>query len=88
MPSPWLAIGPWSRGETVFSLSPRPRSSSLQKLEWYVLGGGSSARQWKDILGILRVQGSQLDLAYLRAQAIALQVRDLLEQALQEAGLQ
>jgi hypothetical protein len=27
MPSPWFAIGPWSRGESVFSLLPRPRSS-------------------------------------------------------------
>ncbi|MBE3565048.1 MAG: hypothetical protein IMW90_04915 [Thermogemmatispora sp.] len=74
-------------GERLFPIAP-PEVIVLQKLEWYVLGGRSSARQWNDILGILRVQGSQLDLAYLRAQAVALQLRDLLEQALQEAGLQ
>nr|BBH93292.1 hypothetical protein KTA_14910 [Thermogemmatispora argillosa] len=76
-----------SGGKRLFPIAP-PEVIVLQKLEWYVLGGRSSARQWNDILAILRMQGSQLDLAYLRAQAIALQVRDLLEQALQEAGLQ
>ena len=59
----------------------------LTKLEWFDMGGRSSARQWNDILGIMRRQGAALDLAYLRRWADALGVRDLLERALSEAGL-
>ncbi len=59
----------------------------LTKLEWFVLGGGSSGRQWNDILGILKRQGVALDLGYLARWADALGVRDQLERALVEAGL-
>jgi hypothetical protein len=59
----------------------------LTKLEWFDMGGRSSARQWNDILGIMRRQAAALDLAYLRRWADALGVRDLLERALTEAGL-
>lgn len=59
----------------------------LTKLEWFQMGGRSSGRQWNDILGILRRQDAVLDLAYLRQWADALGVRDLLEQALLDAGL-
>jgi hypothetical protein len=59
----------------------------LTKLEWFDMGGRSSARQWNDILGIIGRQGASLDLAYLRQWADALRVRDLLERALTEAGL-
>jgi hypothetical protein len=58
----------------------------LTKLEWFEMGGRSSSRQWNDILGIMRRQGSSLDLAYLHHWADTLRVRDLLEQALVEAG--
>lgn len=63
-----------------------PEDILLQKLRWYRLGGEVSDRQWRDILGIIRVQGSRLDLRYLRAQAPALAVRDLLDRALTEGG--
>ena len=59
----------------------------LTKLEWFEMGGRSSARQWNDILGIMGRQGTSLDLAYMRHWADALQVRELLERALSEAGL-
>jgi hypothetical protein len=59
----------------------------LTKLEWFDMGGRSSARQWNDILGIMSRQGVALDLAYLRHWADTLGVRDLLERALTEAGL-
>jgi hypothetical protein len=59
----------------------------LTKLEWFEMGGRSSGRQWKDILGIMRRQGAALDLAYLRHWADTLRVRDLLERALVDAGL-
>ena len=58
----------------------------LTKLEWFEMGGRSSARQWNDILGIIGRQGTSLDLVYLRHWAGVLRVRDLLERALTEAG--
>jgi hypothetical protein len=59
----------------------------LTKLEWFEMGGRSSARQWNDILGIIGRQGASLDLVYLRHWADVLRVRDLLERALTEVGL-
>jgi len=58
----------------------------LTKLEWYRLGGETSDRQWRDILGVIKVQENHLDLAYLRQWASELKVLDLLEKALAEAG--
>ena len=49
--------------------------------------GRSSARQWNDILGIMKQQGIVLDFTYLGQWADVLGVRDLLERALVEAGL-
>lgn len=53
----------------------------LAKLEWFKKGGGTSDRQWTDILGILKAQGTSLDVPYLRAQATELKITDLLERA-------
>jgi hypothetical protein len=64
-----------------------PEDVVLSKLEWYKMGGGVSDRQWNDILGVLKVQGSSLDLAYLRHWATALEVSTLLDRALEDAGL-
>ena len=55
----------------------------LQKLRWYQDGGAVSDQQWRDVLGILRVQGSLIDAAYLRRAAPVLGVSDLLERALE-----
>jgi hypothetical protein len=46
-----------------------------------------SDRQWNDILGVLKVQGTNLDMAYLQRWAVALKVSDLLERSLVDAGL-
>jgi len=59
----------------------------LAKLEWYRRGGEVSDRQWQDVLGVLRVQGSRLDLAYLQHWATSLGVSDLLAKALAETRL-
>jgi hypothetical protein len=59
----------------------------LTKLEWFEVGGRSSARQWNDILGIVKQQGVALDFTYLGQWADVLGVRDLLERVLVEAGL-
>lgn len=64
-----------------------PEGTILNKLEWYRMGGEVSDRQWNDILGVLKVQGTNLDMAYLHRWAAALQVTDLFERALVDAGL-
>ena len=64
-----------------------PEGTILNKLEWYRMGGEVSDRQWNDILGVLKVQGTQLDMPYLQRWAVNLKVTDLLERALVDAGL-
>jgi hypothetical protein len=58
----------------------------LAKLEWYQMGGQVSERQWRDVLGVLKVQAGGLDLAYLWRWATELGVAGLLERAEAEAG--
>ena len=59
----------------------------LAKLDWYRQGDGASERQWNDVQGVLRVQATALDVAYLRRWSAELGVHELLERALAEAGL-
>ena len=59
----------------------------LAKLEWYRKGGEVSDRQWRDLLGVLKVQAGRLDGDYLTQWASQLSVTDLLRRALDEAGL-
>jgi hypothetical protein len=63
-----------------------PEDILLQKLRWYRLGGDLSDRQWRDALGIVRVQGPRLDRDYLQLNAPVLGVTDLLDRLLDEAG--
>jgi hypothetical protein len=59
----------------------------LAKLEWYRLGGESSDRQWRDILGICKIQFFDLDIEYLEHWAGELRVETLLRRALEEAKI-
>jgi hypothetical protein len=63
-----------------------PEDILLQKLHWYRKGGAASDRQWRDILGIIRVQAQQLDRDYLRVNAPVLDVADLLARAFSETA--
>ena len=62
-----------------------PEDTVLAKLEWFRRGGEVSERQWTDVVGVLRAGGA-LDEAYLRRGAAELDVADLLERVLAEAG--
>ena len=56
----------------------------LYRLVSYRAGGEISDRQWRDVLGVLAVQGDALDEEYLRRWSRHLRVADLLERAFSE----
>jgi hypothetical protein len=91
--------GPFQRSQLArvqrqtFELEPRVSANFasvedtiLSKLEWYRMGGEVSERQWRDILGVLKIRKGELDLDYLHEWASKLKVSDLLERALQESS--
>jgi len=63
-----------------------PEDTLLAKLDWYRMGGEVSERQWRDVLGVLKVQAGALDVDYLHRMARELQIEDLLNRAIQDAG--
>lgn len=65
-----------------------PEDIVLQKLLWFRKGGEVSDRQWRDVLGVLKVRGTGLDHAYLDQWAPELGVGDLLSRSMREAGLE
>jgi hypothetical protein len=62
-----------------------PEYTVLRKLEWYRRGDEVSERQWLDVLGILRAQGSRLDQEIMMTWSERLGVLDLLERAIGQA---
>lgn len=64
-----------------------PEDIILQKLRWYKQTNNHDRQQWRDVLGVLKVQSTNLDFSYLNQWADNLQFSELLVQAIQEAGL-
>jgi hypothetical protein len=62
-----------------------PEDMILQKLIWG--RRSNSQKQWRDVLGVLKVQGEKLDYAYLAEWADRLGILAALEQAMTEAGI-
>lgn len=65
-----------------------PEDSILTQLEWHRKDDKVADDRWNAILGVLKIRGPTLDLAYLKQWATALQIDNLLEQALIDAGLE
>jgi hypothetical protein len=63
-----------------------PEDIILKKLEWFKKGGGVSERQWQDVLGILKVQSTALDMIYLRRWAKEITITELLDKAIKDAA--
>jgi hypothetical protein len=59
----------------------------LQKLIWYEMTQKNSSQQWRDILGIFKLQQSALNLDYLQQWANILQLSTALEKAIKESQL-
>lgn len=62
-----------------------PEDLILNKLWWRKCSG--SEKQWRDVLGVLKVQAECLDFDYLAQGAGQLGIADELSQALSEAGI-
>jgi hypothetical protein len=81
------------RADTLDEESPRkfylcsPEDVILSKLQWYQMGGRVSERQWKDVVGVLKVQSVKLDLDYLKYWASRLNLSDLLNRSFDDAGV-
>ncbi|GAC1497281.1 MAG: hypothetical protein NVS2B14_11250 [Chamaesiphon sp.] len=61
-----------------------PEDVVLQKLVW---GQGSqSEKQWRDVMGVLKVQGNRLDFEYLWRWSTELNIFETLDRAFREAG--
>ncbi len=60
----------------------------LNKLVWYKNGGEISERQWSDVIGVIKVQGKNLDKEYLIKWAEQLDVTALIIKAFSESGIE
>lgn len=65
-----------------------PEDTILRKLEWFRMGGEVSDREWNDVLGILKVQRSRLDMDYIQRWAGELNLADMLKRSLEEAEIE
>ncbi|MEW6284402.1 MAG: hypothetical protein AB1758_37650 [Candidatus Eremiobacterota bacterium] len=71
-------------GRVVMTVGGRETWTATPELDWYRLGGEVSERQWKDLMGVLRVWSGRLDPGYLKHWSAQLGVSDVLQRALDE----
>jgi hypothetical protein len=64
-----------------------PENIVLRKLDWFRRGDAVSDRQWRDVVGVLKAQSETLDRAYLAETARATGLQELLDRALDDAGI-
>jgi hypothetical protein len=64
---------------------PSPEDIILKKLAWHRSSGEVTDRQWKDVIGVIKVQSDRLDRVYLEKWAGVLGVSDLLKKAFQDS---
>lgn len=77
MPVPGAANGIWVTAA---------EDQVLRKLDWFRQGGSMSERQWRDVVGILRIHRASMDLVYLQESAGEVGLADDLGEALRQAG--
>jgi len=63
-----------------------PEDQVLRKLDWYRSTGHESERQWRDVVGILRVHGDVMDQGYMVETARALKLETVLDDAMRAAN--
>jgi hypothetical protein len=63
-----------------------PEDIILNKLIWYKTGGKTSERQWNDVIGVIKVQGENLDKDYLNKWGVQLGIIELLKEAFSECS--
>lgn len=93
-----LRQGPFEQNQMVrrvqHSLSDHPNDRAffttaediiLAKLIWFRMGGEISEQQWRDVLGVIRVQDDLLDQDYLHLWGERLGLLDMLERAFSDA---
>jgi hypothetical protein len=73
--------------DSTVRLVSNPETTVLQKLWWFRRGNEVSDRQWRDVLGVLKVKADLLDYDYLKCWAAKLAISDLLEKAFDDAGI-
>ncbi|MDT9193302.1 MAG: hypothetical protein P5678_10645 [Limnospira sp. PMC 1240.20] len=64
-----------------------PEDTILQKLVWMRIAQNESQKQWRDILGVLKIQRERLDLDYLWQWSEYLNISASLNQAIQQSGI-
>ena len=64
-----------------------PEDIIIAKLQWFEQGNRVSERQWFDITGVIKVQGENLDIRYLKTWSKKLGLFSLLQKAFSECGI-